>query len=251
MAPGFCRAALLPWVPCPPSFPSPSSCHQYTQYHPTQSSPSWCKPLPEWLLGAELRSLWGPVNRKRQRLNRTRSLPAKEPLVMGDRGAPKGQSMRAGGRTAQAPTCGLLLWGLGLTPQGRAESTGPGHAERGPPPPPAGPRVLHAQHGPTAFVPNLRRLPPQRRFHHHLRREQRVSGQHTGTCQLALPGWRILHHPDGVRTGVGGAAAASCPQTPVLCPRPSFLCSLGMEDSPGPLRGTPWWVGKNSTFWSW
>ena len=178
--------------------------------------------------------------------------PDKEPLVSeGERGAQKGQSLPDGGRTAQAPICGLLLWGLGLTPQERAQSTGPGHAERGPPSPLPGPCVLQAQHGPTAFVPNLYRFPPQRRFHHHLRREQRVSSQRTGTCQLALPGWSILHHPDRVRTGTGGAAVASRPQTLVLSPRPNFLHSLGMEDGPEPLCGTPQWVGKNGFFWSW
>lgn len=130
------------------------------------------KPLLEWLLSAKLRSPWGPMNRERQRLNQTRPPPAKEPPVSeGKMGAQKGQSVPGWRQDCPGTSRGLLLWGLGLTPQGRAQSTGPGHTERGPPSPPPGPRVLQAQHGPTTFMSNLYRLPPQRRFHHHLRRE--------------------------------------------------------------------------------
>lgn len=75
--------------------------------------------------------------------------------------------------------------------------------------PPSGPCVLQAQLGPTAFMPNLWRLPPQRRLHHNLRCEQRVSSQCAGTSLLAPSGWWIPHH-SGVRSGAGGAAAASC-----------------------------------------
>lgn len=73
--------------------------------------------------------------------------------------------------------------------------------------PPSGPRVLQAQLGPTAFMPDLYRLPPQWRFHHHLRCEQRVSSQCAGTS-LSPSGWSNPHH-GGVRADAGGTTAAS------------------------------------------
>lgn len=73
---------------------------------------------------------------------------------------------------------------------------------------PSGPCVLQAQLGPTAFMPNLWRHAPQRRLHHNLRCEQRVSSQRAGTSLLASSGWWIPHH-SGVRAGAEGAAAAS------------------------------------------
>lgn len=90
---------------------------------------------------------------------------------------------------------------------------------------PSGPCVLQAQHGPTAFMPNLWRHAPQRRLHHNLRCEQRVSSQRAGTSLLASSGWWIPRH-SGVRAGAGGVAAAS---PWILGPRPGFLQGMGWQ----------------------
>ena len=110
----------------------------------------------------------GPGNEERQRLSRTRALAAKEPLVSSEGERCSGRPEHA----RQQPDCpgapGLPLWGF-ASPPGRSTVDRPGHAERGPPSsPPPGPRVLQTQLGPTALVPNLYRLPPQRGFYHHL-----------------------------------------------------------------------------------
>lgn len=100
--------------------------------------------------------------------------------------------------------------------------------------PPSGPCVLQAQLGPTALMPNLWRNPPQRRLHHNLRCEQRVSGQRAGTSLQASSGWWIARH-SGVRAGAGGAVAAPIW---ILGPRPRILQGVGEAGGPEPVWQT-------------